>query len=1265
MATRSVQEPRPKEVVERPLISARILDEASQRVFLVSLFIAIQSWKIYDIMLLKTSILEVAGQSVGTSSNNLTIVLKYAIIDGIFLWILPILNIQYITFSPFITLLLTIILNGITLFMVSDLGVILISGIALPVWNTFFHNRELTIGGDRIDTNRLIDLDSHFKGRLTINYLPDSSAKMNPFHFDRICLDSSNSHANPIEIPIEFNTTTDIGFLQIQHTTPKNEIKLLNYTGNSIKRLLRKDYSHLSKYSEYKQLDNIFYVEFPVTEPGLYQIKQVIDGKNINIRTYKSELVIPNCPGSQFYYPSSYDETKNYQCISRNSPELSVQVPLIEYYGVTPGILTLSSRINGKPYRDFKLSIGEKVSEINIKDLSWLKSNSLIRNSLEQELLKDETIIRNAGEGTLEFQLVQVSDTLGNVRRYNPVSRDKDVWFVFNLRKAPVFGLEDNNKGTELIIGSNKKLSLVGTGSLQESDFPVSVTISYDNNNNNNKDLLASNISKTFSSLQDLSNGIEVEREGHYTLTNARTRFCQAEIDKNNMVSLKLAQPPSVEIEATPLIDKCLGTTGYEFGFDFKGKAPFYIQYHVYQNQSNGILRPIHNDRGVTSRLLKSSDKNYKFTFRPPAEGNYVVKFDDLKDVNYYNYPVIVDKTYSTYFQKLSQVSLGGSRTIKSCYGDSVRIPMKFEGNGPFSFSYEFIELNSGQRLTPTNSIQGAESYDIVIPATLNGKSFQIKLVKAEDKFSCPALIDNNEVVIVQSRSFIPEIQIGSVSETFTIIEGDHVDIPLQYKSSIGPTRNDKITYKIIKDKSIEQKVIGGSHILQAKDEAQYSLVSFENDGCPGIIKNIDRTVTVSYYNKPNLTLSSDNILKQHKEESTLHLSAVCKDCKNPLKLKLEGANPFVIDYEIRFPSGKVESGSMNIDNHDVVINLPSKEVGRYQHTFTAVYDSLYTKHKSRNRKQKSQIVLYDVNPLPSVKFHDDNRSIQVCENKLNQLEKSSAKVPILVSGQYPLTVNASLKHEITGRVETLIFQDVTEPLLNIYGGESFGLGEHILTINSITDGNGCKTESISQDNYFVIVITELPNMKRSDIKRDYCVGDHISYELSGVAPFSVFYNFNGRQQKAESNHHFSRLASKPGILSIEAVQDSSASKCLANFTNMPEKSNELTLEVHRLPSVEVNKGDYIIEDLHEGDQTEIIFTFIGTPPFKLTYVRISETDHTSKAKKSAPGKRPVVEKHVIDDIQDYELIIKASLEGTYEAIEVQDAFCIARRSNY
>ena len=66
----------------QPLIPTSVLDQASQRLFIVSIFILIQSWKIYDLVLLKSEI--PATGEVLTLLSNFTFVLKYSVLDGLF-----------------------------------------------------------------------------------------------------------------------------------------------------------------------------------------------------------------------------------------------------------------------------------------------------------------------------------------------------------------------------------------------------------------------------------------------------------------------------------------------------------------------------------------------------------------------------------------------------------------------------------------------------------------------------------------------------------------------------------------------------------------------------------------------------------------------------------------------------------------------------------------------------------------------------------------------------------------------------------------------------------------------------------------------------------------------------------------------------------------------------------------------------------------------------------------------------------------------------
>lgn len=1246
-----IRRKRNRESSLQPLIPTSVLDQASQRLFIVSIFILIQSWKIYDLVLLKSEI--PATGEVLTLLSNFTFVLKYSVLDGLFLWLLPVLNIQYLSFSPLKTLLLTITLYGFSIFLVSAMALPLLSNVFLPIWRFLLQKKELNIIGESIDRSQVIDMDSHFKGQLTIHYLPDSSAKMNPFHFDQTCLGLDNNHL--INMPVEFNTTSGIGYLQVQHTTPDNKIQYLNYTGHSLRRLFKKDYTHLSQYKDYKKSDKrIFYLEYPITKPGMYRIKNVLDNKGNSIRTYKSEFVISDCPLAKFFYPPNFESSNGFKCVTTLEDD-SFPLPWVEVFSTTPSSVKLNVKVNGKEFRMMNLTIGQETDhKVSRTDFSWLKTVRLVRNSLQEKILDSKSTFNWGDTSILEFQLLQVKDSFGNVHRYEPLSKDKDVWYKLELRKSPSIGIYDKEKTQELLVGGQKVLYFSNLENFNDDDFPIDVKVKYIGQEEQN-------ITRTFETKADLRNGLTITKPGKYVLSSAKDKYCPCEADKTP-VEVELASIPSLDIVADPVSDRCLGTIGYNFDFNFtEGRPPFRVQYRIYSNTS-GILKPVYSDTGKLNRELKSFEKSHSFKFKPPNEGSYTIMFTNLKDANYFKDPIALDEnkySYLTYFRQLSQVGFQvHQRTIHTCYGHTTKVPIFFNGNGPFSFEYDFLDVNSRKKLVDMVRVSNVENYAIDTPKELIGKTYDLKLSNAKDRFGCDAIIvDANSPVRVVSRLDIPEVEFSRAGQKLQVVEGSYVDIPLSIKSKIAVNGNDKIEVKYLgptsKEPTIRRAQLVGSSI-RLSDEGTYWLHSFESNGCAGRIGKADQFVTIGYYAKPSLAISASNEMLQHTDDSTIHLKPVCNGCSNEITLKLTGEAPFVVDYEINLPSGKMETHSMNIDTHDITIKLPTRSNGRFEHQFKHVYDRLYTKTRGKPTSLHVPKVIYDINPLPTAQFVPDDHFTQVCENKLSE-DSVIAHVPIQFSGAYPFDVLLTLTNEKTGKMHDIRYRNVEDNYITLKTLNFLGLGDYSLKFAKVSDANGCTTHQFKTNDRYLISITEPPTIYKADpATKHYCVGDHVAYNLTGVFPITIFYEYNDKVRRAELYSRFERLASRPGVLNIHGLKDSGINSCAVNYTFDTTKLDELRLEVHEIPTVEVNKGDYLIEDLHEGDQTELIFTFLGEPPFQLTYIR---TIDIRKGKKTF---RKLVEKETIKDIWQHELVVMASLEGTYEAIEIQDKYCRA-----
>jgi len=1265
------------------LIPEHIVDAASQRIFLVSIFVVIQCWKIYDVLLVKADLfalstaarLESAPDLTFTSLNNFTFVIKYVLIDGLFLWSLPMLNVPLLSFGPFVTLLLTVLVNIFTFLLASNTALPLLSGIVVPVWNTIFKHKELNIVGDSVLPQKVIDMNAHFKGKYTIHYLPASSVTLNPFHYEGLCLDvqPESSYCRYVRVPIEFNTTTDIATMQLQHISPSNSMTLLNYTSRDIAKLLKRDYAHLHKLLDHKNDGRIFYVEVELRNPGKYRIHTVTDSNGMNIRPYKSDFTVGNCPSAKFVYPEAELAYTNIKCVLKdNTFQPEWLLPLLSTYGVFPLSVEVMTKFNGKMINKFNTTLqSENISP----GLKWLEAEKMTRNSLEQEILRNPLVLRTGNSGKFEFQLLSVQDKLGIRREYNPASKDHDINFPIVTKESASLKLVDRSPDSPLLLGQTKTLHL---DTKQIIQLPLKVAIQFqDERNASEKKILTFD----FNDAEDFHQGIKIDQPGLYSLVEGKDSFCPCEVDKGLIVPIMTPRVPTVVIKGEPISDRCVGTVGFEFDLKFTGKPPFEVLYEVFKNLS-GFLKPILSERGLRQHTKRTQSDQYRFDYRPRQEGNYVLIFKSLKDVYYHNNPVAIpeaENTFSTYFHQKSRYtffkdSRQTHQEINLCKGGAILAPIHFEGNFPFLFTYEIVDINT-KKVLVSQKIKDyyQDSFKVSSPNFDRGGNYEIVVKGATDNLGCPVASLKSESFVINARSDLPAV-LFKKSETFKIIEGDSVEIPLVVKSSVGRTSSDLIKYTHTDGDGNEKEVLlSGSNILRVSKEGTYRLSSFSNKGCDGTVKK-DEAIQVEYYPKPSMTFHPEaGDVDKPTTSSFISLKPVCQDAPRDLKLKLTGKPPFVVAYLINYPHGKTKSSSMVIESNEISIPLTLKRKGVYEHMFTAVYDSRYTQDnlKRINHKDSFPTIRYEVQGSPNL--HVDKTHMQFCENQISE-DRFSASLPITFEGRYPFELSGSIQnsngdildkfevHNVNTPSVDLSELKLSKPLLSL-----LSVGEYIIAFQGITDANKCHLKQLFSQNTVRISITQVPTILKQNPKDYYCVGEHIAYNMSGIAPFTLFYEFNGQMRKAEQGHDFVRLASRPGELTIHALKDSSASLCLVNYTANDNVFEKLKLEVRDLPSVEISQGDSIIKNLHEGDKTEIIFKFTGVPPFLVTYVRtLGDEEGLHKRRKStkpqAKHPRRVAETKTVKDIWDYEHTEIVGLEGTYEAIMVADAFCKASR---
>lgn len=168
----------------------------------------------------------------------------------------------------------------------------------------------------------------------------------------------------------------------------------------------------------------------------------------------------------------------------------------------------------------------------------------------------------------------------------------------------------------------------------------------------------------------------------------------------------------------------------------------------------------------------------------------------------------------------------------------------------------------------------------------------------------------------------------------------------------------------------------------------------------------------------------------------------------------------------------------------------------------------------------------------------------------------------------------------------------------------------HSISIRRILDANGCERildPTTSSDTSILLKVAKTATIVPILNQIDHCVGDFLEFNLQGGSPpFTVTYEFNSKRHVVPlSTTTFTRLATTPGrfeIISVGHGEDQCKS-----FEKLG-----LIKEVHPIPSVQVDDGNLVVVDLREGEQTEIIFSFVGTPPFTFTYSRQYPQDRSN-----------------------------------------------------
>ncbi|KAI9834245.1 MAG: hypothetical protein M1819_003083 [Sarea resinae] len=1184
---------RGKDDFSTPLIPFDVIDAPSQRLYVLAFYFGLMAWRFYDYWRL-----------VADDVDSLWLFMKWAAIDGAFLYGLPAMRVPWLEWSTSTT---TIPLEA-----------------WLIAFTRILYDRELSVSEHRVKRADLLHSSSLIQGKQTIHILPEGSAVLNPLQTS-FCLDNSKTS---IQLPIRINQTDPILIELLRFDLDSNENETVTISAGQIKKLKKIADKELPK----GDLVSPRFLRFPVKRTGLYRLQKVIDKSKLEVQRRLSDTLVVSCPKAAL------------KSVGANKCRGELSNFVLEVEGTPPLKIKYSRSVNRED-RGFSFqsiqpenlisplirqrTSGALITQSNT-DVSWAQSQR-ISVPLNESL---------STSGHWLYSIDEVHDACGNVANYSRRHEDSDRFSpkdshleqVFAVHERPLVALDgcDSQHPLKVAKGHSARLPLKFTSSGRAGKADASFTVSY-----------------LFTPLEQLAaNGEhsadarmldfvlpkghdqpEIQQPGLYTLKSVTSEYCSGDILEPTSCLLYNPPEPDLSLTSEKIYDKCAGNSiGLLVDLDLIGTPPF----RVYYNEVRA------KDRQVFHRQKDFDRLRGQLELKPEEAGHYTYRFLGVGDSVYPSHSLQakgldleqdVKPPASAHF-------IGGDYKKQACIEEPVSFDLRLQGEGPWTLEYELV--HGGRRRKHTIPNIESEYYTITTEKLVDGGEYSLALASVTDKSGCKIFLDQEAKIDVRRQR--PKVSFGQLESkrSALILEGKRVSLPLRLTGE--PPWS--LQYRNLNDSTarvLEKKVQYKNDVIEVKDQGTYEIVDVQDAVCPGTVDHSGNIFDVAWIPRPSISVSESPVLQRVGNKYVK--SEVCEGEDDDFEVNLSGTPPYHIKYEQHL---KPERGSASLNRKEFTaglgiasIRMETSQAGTCEYRFYELGDHLYD-HDSK--KHAPLVVQQRVNARPSARFSNPGKTYSYCKEE----EAGDEVIPITLSGTPPFSIEVSIKHHGSPKPQVISVPNIDSNRYDFrIPHRVLALGNHIVSMRKVRDARGCQRKMETDPPRVQVIVSDVPTISPIESRVDYCVGDRISYTLSGTQPFNVFYNFQGLDRKATSTSTtFRRVADKPGNFTITAIGDG-ASTCKAR--------TEITKIIHQMPSVRMSKGRDAVVDIHEGGEAEITFDFGGTPPFEFTYTR-----STTPRK----GKRSQVLETKHDISYEHSKTVRASEEGTYEVIAIKDKFC-------
>ncbi|KAI0828950.1 hypothetical protein BC628DRAFT_1533561 [Trametes gibbosa] len=1145
--------------------------------------------------------------------------------------------------------------------------------------------------------------ETHLLGQHTVRMSPISTAHLNPYG-ETFCLPAPSSH---VLIPLLLNNTTPNGIrysltplAYSESSKSSGKIEYLELSAKDLRAIEQSRIEHLQlvraaatkkehdEYDEYDDDDDdddedrteltspgnlqktqdLTYLR--VTKPGTLRLDRVVDHANVDARLiYPAEVTVVPCPRAAFT-PESMVHVKDVRCAtprlaSGAGEELQLE---IDIYGVPPLSLRWTKEVGARRESFMVEGIEGAEHEHQTHSEEERRVSSVLGQRAPTRVKVPLTVVLDA-LGTHTYVLESVTDALGNIahageqadtntaaaRKIPPKYHDPThatTRSVTVLRRPGVsFKHCGPSHPASLLIGAEAPLT-ISTLEADTLDAPWDVSVRYDppaeDNGKPSKRYKGwTKTLKTQAERKELT--LRASAPGEYTIVGVHGQYCEGDVLSPETCKVVERPLPTAEIEWKK-IHECSGDTGVSAALVLHGTPPFQVYYRIQRN--NETPREM-------SKLFTSS--RGELTEQPERSGHYTFKFIQLSDANYKKIdlkgPAIELDVHPPPAADFVNNAHGGrgKKSISSCSGNMVDVDLELRGTAPWNVEVQIVGPKGSEVIPFSGITTPKKTLSLPIPKAIDveGGAFGIELVSVEDAYACKRTL-SVPGISVNVRRVLPTVKFYGKAEQrhVTVLDHEQAVLPLRLTGE-GPWRV-KYRRREASERILSATLRSPNDELQVNAKGTYELLQVTDSQCPGSVVEGEATYRVDHIPRPSAKLSSDVQAAYERFNGSHILQPICESLSDHVDLDLTGRPPFQIMYNIAKDDGFGATKLLDQPTFSSIqprtrFQLRTSESGRVYYEVKQIGDAAYPLAKNKDATiPRSERLLFEQRVLmrPSARFKNHNRLSYCLNDVLIAQDYTSTDGVVALEGTPPFQLQVSVRNLAASEVytETIELHDAAWRVhLPNYAFRS--IGPHQVTIDSVQDASRC--EQVAPDPLYRSIwvdVAETAAIIPFSRREDYCVGDVIPFQLEGTPPWTIGYRTNGKSHTQEAKiSPWSVPATHAGELAITSVAHQQK-RCK---TAVPD----LRYAVHALPAAQVGHGRRIVQDIHEGDQAEIVFTLVGEPPFTFTYQRAELSP-----RKGVLGK--VLETHTVSGVTTREYSIFSALEGTWTITSISDRYC-------